>query len=69
MCASDKGKDSCQGDSGGPLFAQIPGSSNRFQLHGLVSWGLSCALEDKPGVYTDVYYYLDWIKQQISTSQ
>jgi trypsin len=41
------GKDACQGDSGGPL---VVGN----QLVGIVSWGLSCALPDYPGVYSNV---------------
>ena len=41
------GKDACQGDSGGPL---VVGD----QLVGIVSWGLSCALADYPGVYSNV---------------
>lgn len=50
------GKDSCQGDSGGPF--NVNG-----QLVGIVSWGLGCAEPNYPGVYTDVSYYRQWIKQ------
>merc|ERR1712224_198926 len=60
MCAYSEGKDSCGGDSGGPLL--IEGSSpSTDELVGIVSWGISCADQDYPGVYTRISYYYDWI--------
>ncbi|KAJ8893930.1 hypothetical protein PR048_006531 [Dryococelus australis] len=50
-------KDSCQGDSGGAL---VLGSTQV----GIVSWGIGCALENTPGVYTNVGYFRDWIKTE-----
>jgi len=49
ICAGvpEGGKDACQGDSGGPL---VVGD----EVVGIVSWGLSCALADYPGVYSNV---------------
>ncbi|XP_043468556.1 trypsin-4-like isoform X2 [Leptopilina heterotoma] len=51
-------RDKCQGDSGGPLI-----NRDKVEL-GLVSWGVECGTKGYPGVYTDVLYFRDWIKQQ-----
>uniref|UniRef100_A0A667Y5X2 Peptidase S1 domain-containing protein n=1 Tax=Myripristis murdjan TaxID=586833 RepID=A0A667Y5X2_9TELE len=61
LCAGDLngGKDSCQGDSGGPLVCQ--GNDQRWYVVGITSWGESCGLRNKPGVYTNVPEVLPWI--------
>lgn len=48
-----------QGDSGGPL---VEVNGNHRVLHGIVSWGYSCALASHPGVYTRVSRYNNWIR-------
>ncbi|XP_042534308.1 transmembrane protease serine 11B-like [Dipodomys spectabilis] len=51
--------DACQNDSGGPL-AYID-SRKIWHVVGIVSWGEGCAKKNKPGVYTRVSSYHDWI--------
>ncbi|XP_034495064.1 kallikrein-11 isoform X2 [Ailuropoda melanoleuca] len=50
------------GDSGGPLVCD--GS-----LQGIISWGQDpCAVTKKPGVYTKVCKYVDWIQKTMENN-
>jgi len=68
LCASDNvnglPRDSCSGDSGGPLFdCPINGACEQI---GIVSWGIGCAKERYPGVYTRVTEMMPWISRIVA---
>ncbi|XP_037045239.1 trypsin 3A1-like [Bradysia coprophila] len=51
------GRGQCSGDSGGPLLV------NGVEV-GIVSWSVKpCTIAPYPGVYTQVSYYREWIRQ------
>ncbi|XP_032367192.1 hepatocyte growth factor activator isoform X2 [Etheostoma spectabile] len=63
LCAGLNGcVDACQGDSGGPLACSRDDVSF---LYGIISWGEGCGRSQKPGVYTKVGNYIDWINSVI----
>eukprot|EP00094_Tigriopus_californicus_P007089 TCALIF_06824-PA protein Name:"Similar to Prss2 Anionic trypsin-2 (Rattus norvegicus)" AED:0.07 eAED:0.07 QI:97/0.5/0.6/1/0/0.2/5/232/202 len=55
-----------KGDSGGPLACQKDGE---YLLTGIVSWGVGCATEGMPGIYTNVRNYLDWINSTMEANK
>jgi secreted trypsin-like serine protease len=60
ICAGKPGVDTCQGDSGGPMVRKD--GTGRWVQVGIVSWGLGCAREGYPGVYTQVSTFRATIK-------
>ncbi|XP_074052100.1 tryptase beta-2-like [Macrotis lagotis] len=63
ICAGKKGYDVCEEDSGAPLVCKIEDS---WLQAGVASWVDNCGLLLKrPGVYTSVSKYVDWIKKNI----
>lgn len=54
LCAYSQATDSCQGDSGGPLFTY---DGTKLTVVGVVSWGIGCARNNIPGIYTRVSEY------------
>ncbi|MBL4822812.1 MAG: trypsin-like serine protease [Colwellia sp.] len=62
ICASiaGGGQGSCQGDSGGPLMIN---TNEGWQQIGIVSWGIGCAADGFPGVYTRTALFRDWVNE------
>jgi secreted trypsin-like serine protease len=56
------GEDACTGDSGGPL---VTSTTPRY-LVGIVSWGVGCGFAHKPGVYTKITKFSNWVSDKIN---
>ncbi|XP_037711294.1 phenoloxidase-activating factor 2-like isoform X2 [Drosophila subpulchrella] len=65
MCAGgENDKDSCTDDGGSPLACPIQGQPGRYELAGLVNFGLHCGLPGVPGVYVNVANLRQWIEKE-----
>lgn len=62
MCAGyeNGGCDSCQGDSGGPILTYDQ-DGNPVQV-GVTSFGIGCGAKKRPGIYTRLSSYVDWLR-------
>ncbi|RZF45613.1 hypothetical protein LSTR_LSTR010564 [Laodelphax striatellus] len=64
------GRDTCQGDSGGPLYSLEETSGCHLKTqYGVTSFGYQCGLEGYPGIYSKVFYHLDWIESLVWPSK
>ncbi len=71
LCAGGNGVKTCEGDSGGPLVLDTPGNAREidYKVVGVVSWNKSICdgtRDPRPGVYTAVAPYAEWIETTIS---
>ncbi|XP_037933588.1 trypsin beta-like [Teleopsis dalmanni] len=58
ICARWTGRDTCSGDSGGPMVVN-------GELCGITSWGISCAVNAYPGIYTNVNVVKNFINNNM----
>jgi secreted trypsin-like serine protease len=63
ICAAKRGVDTCQGDSGGPMVGKD--TKGEWVQIGIVSWGLGCAREAYPGVYTQISAFRAEIRKAV----
>lgn len=62
ICAGGvEGVDTCSGDGGSPLVCPSVEDGNRYQLAGMLSWGIGCRQDEIAGVYVKGSMFYDWI--------
>lgn len=68
VCAGGvEGEDSCLGDGGSPLVCPIDEEEVQYVQVGIVSAGVGCGENDRPGVYTNVALFRDWIDKEVQS--
>jgi len=55
----------CKGDSGSPVIRIKPGSENKWEIIGLVSWSKGCGRQFRPSVWTRVENFVNWIRSNM----
>lgn len=67
FCAGHRteSKDTCNGDSGGPLQDYHSSLFCMYTLYGITSVGQACGTFGVPGLYTQIYSYIDWIESNV----
>ncbi|CAH0730217.1 unnamed protein product, partial [Brenthis ino] len=65
-CAGgEKGVDTCDKDGGSSLVCPIGSDENnvRYAVVGIVSYGIGCGVENRPGVYVNVPQIYSWVDE------
>ncbi|XP_062378750.1 complement factor D [Sardina pilchardus] len=60
LCAAERRQDTCDGDSGGPLL------HNGVAVGITSNGGKKCGSTRKPGLYTIISHFADWIQQTMT---
>ncbi|KAL1380395.1 hypothetical protein pipiens_014230 [Culex pipiens pipiens] len=69
LCAGgEEGVDTCTGDGGSPLVCPSAENGNRYQLAGIVAWGIGCGQAGVPGAYTKASLFTEWIERNVDVS-